>query len=132
MQLYVVRPKVDKTGEEKKILYYGVPVLSGQIDEEQLAAEACERCTLTEPDVLAVISSLKSLIRKHLEHGLSVKLKGIGIFSVSASSQGCESPAECTPAKIKAQRVCFRADNEMRRVLPNIKYMKTNRAKSKK
>lgn len=28
---YVVRPKVDKSGETEKIRYYGVPVTSGQV-----------------------------------------------------------------------------------------------------
>jgi predicted histone-like DNA-binding protein len=132
MQSNVVRPKVDKTGKEEKTLYYGVPILSGQVDEVQLAAEACERCTLTEADMLAAISSLKDLIQQHLEYGQSVKLKGIGIFSVSASSEGCESPQACTPAKVKAQRICFRADNEMRGVLFRMKYVKSNRKKAKK
>jgi predicted histone-like DNA-binding protein len=132
MQSYVVRPKVDKTGKKEKTLYYGVPILSGQVDEELLAAEACERCTLTEADMLAAICSLKDLIRQHLEYGQSVKIKGIGIFSVSASSEGCESPETCTPAKIKAQRVCFKADNEMRSVLFKMKYVKSNRRRTKK
>ena len=34
---YVVRPKVDKSGETEKIRYYGVPVTSGQVSTEQLA-----------------------------------------------------------------------------------------------
>lgn len=131
MQLYVVRSKIDKSGTEEKTLYYGVPVISGQIDEEYLAAEICERCSLTEADVLATICALKGCIQKHLEYGQSVKLKGIGTFSVSATSEGVETPQECTPSKVKAQRVCFRADNDMRGVLYRIKYQKSNRGKTK-
>jgi len=131
MQLYVVRPKLDKSGKEEKIRYYGVPIISGQVDEEDLAAEICHRCSLTEADVLASISALKGLIQHHLEWGQSVKLKGIGTFSVSASSDGFETPEECTPAEVKAQRVCFRADNDMRSVISRIKYQKVNRKKTK-
>lgn len=131
MQLYVVRPKVDKTGKEEKTLYYGIPILSGQVTEQHLAEEICRMCTLTEPDVLATISALKVLMQRHLEIGESVKLNGIGTFSVSASSEGCETPKECTPSKVKAQRVCFRADNEMRSVIHRIKYKKSNRSKTK-
>ncbi|NDV65372.1 HU family DNA-binding protein [Bacteroides sp. 224] len=127
MQTYVVRPKIDKSGAKEKTLYYGVPIISGQVDEELLAAEICHRSSLTEADVLAAIHSLKDLIQEHLQHGNSVKLKGIGTFSVSASSEGCETPEACTPAKVKAQRVCFRADNHLRGVLHKIKYIKSNR-----
>jgi len=131
MQSYVVRTKRFKSGDEEKLRYYGVPVVSGQIDEEYLAKEICERGSLTEPDVLATIFALKQLIRKHLKDGYSVKLKGIGLFSVSASSEGADTPEECTPAKVKAQRVCFKADDYLRGVLPEIKYEKVNRAKTK-
>ena len=33
---YVVRPKVDKSGETEKIRYYGVPVTSGQVPNNWL------------------------------------------------------------------------------------------------
>lgn len=129
MQLYVVRPKVDKTGEEEKKSYYGVPVSSGQITEEDLAKEVCEQSSLTEADVISAIYSLKRLMHKHLKNGYHVRLKGIGTFSVSATSEGFDAPEACTPAQVKAKRVCFKADNEMRGVLEQIKYKKSEREK---
>lgn len=122
MQLYVVRSKVNKISGEGKALYYGVPILSGQVTEERLAAEICYRSSLTEADVLSAIHSLKDLIREHLEAGEAVKIKGIGKFFVSAGSKGFETPGECTPAEVKARRVCFMADNEMRSVVYKMKY----------
>lgn len=127
MQLYVVRPKVDKTGEEEKKSYYGVPVSSGQITEEDLAKEVCEQSSLTEADVISAIYSLKRLMHKHLVNGYQVRLKGIGTFSVSATSEGFDTPEACTPVQVKAKRVCFKADNEMRSVLERIKYKKSER-----
>lgn len=67
MQSYVVRTKKYKSGDEMKLRYYGVPVTSGQIDDEYLAKEISERSSLTEPDVLAAIASLKVLMRKYLK-----------------------------------------------------------------
>jgi len=127
MQLYVVRSKVDKTGEEEKRSYYGVPIISRQVNEINLSAEICQRCSLTEADVLATISALSDLLQEHLESGESVKLRGIGTFSVSASSKGFDTPGECTPAEVKAQRVCFRADNDLRHVLEKLKYKRINK-----
>ena len=52
---YVVRPKVDKSGETEKIRYYGVPVTSGQVSTEQLATCISTRCTLSRGEILAAI-----------------------------------------------------------------------------
>ncbi|NDV65975.1 HU family DNA-binding protein [Bacteroides sp. 224] len=131
MQLYVVRSKTDKTKGEEKKRYYGVPIVSGQITEEELATEICERCSLTRGDVLAAISALSDSMQNHLSNGYNVKLKGIGLFSVSGSSEGVDTPEECTPGKMKAQRICFKADNTLRIVLEKLKYKLTHRNKTK-
>lgn len=131
MQSYVVRSKVDKSGKEEKVRYYGTPVTSGQVTEADLAVEVTERCSLTTPDVLAAVSVLGSLIGEHLKMGETIKLTGIGTFSISASSDGFDTPEECTPATVKAKRVCFKADKGLRKVLGEMKYKKSNRAKTK-
>lgn len=132
MHFYVVRSKLDKSKGEEKKLYYGVPVTSGQVDVDQLAREICARSSLTCGDVLASISALSEVMQDHLQRGNTVYLKGIGLFSVSASSPGYETPKECTPGKMKAQRVCFKADNAMRGILERIKYVFCERGKQKR
>lgn len=129
MQSYVVRSKVNKNEEKVKLLYYGVPVLTGQVTQEDLATEMCERTALEEGDALSAFHTLRRLMQKHLSQGKSVRLEGIGTFYVSASSEGCETPEACTPAKVKAKRVCFTADKELRSILPEIKYEQVNRPK---
>lgn len=122
--LYVVRPKVDKSGEKELVRYYGVPVSTGQIDLDYLAREICGRCSLTEGDVLAAVSALSDAMEWHLQNGNTVYLKGIGLFSVSATSEGCPTPQECTPGKVRAQRVCFKADNTLRSILGKIRFFR--------
>lgn len=122
MAKYVVRKKKSVIGEKEKTLYYGVPVSSGVIDLEYIAKEICARSSLTEEDVIAAISAVARRTQHHLAKGDSVNLKGFGLFTVSASSEGCATPEECTPAKVKPQRVCFKADSYMRTTLANIKY----------
>lgn len=132
MQLYVVRPKVDKSSEEQKVRYYGVPVTSGQVDSNQLAREISRRCSLTPGDVLATLSALSDVMQFHLYLGNTVNLKDIGLFYISATSSGCLTPEECTPGKVKAQRVCFKADNTMRGILARMKYKFCEQAKKKR
>lgn len=129
MQSYVVRSKTNKISKEGEVLYYAVPVLTGQINQNDLAMEMCEMSALSEGDALSAFNLLKRLMQKHLSHGKSVRLEGIGTFYVSASSEGCETPEACTPAKVKAQRICFTADKELRSILPDIKYQRVNRPK---
>ena len=131
MAKYVVRTKKNVLGGEDSVLYYGVPVSSGVIDLKYIADEASVRSSLTPEDVIAAISTVAQLTRKHLANGDSVNLNGLGLFTVSASSEGCETPEECTPAKVKPMRVCFKADQEMRRVLSEIKYEKREVSKKK-
>lgn len=128
---YVVRKKIDKSNGQDITRYYGVPVTSGQIDEDYLAHEICAQCSLTEGDVLAAVSALSNVMQQHLKQGRTVSLKGIGLFSVSASSEGCKTEKECTPAKVKAQRICFKADREMRGILHEITYKRVNRKRTK-
>ena len=122
MAKYVVRPKKDKSGEEERTLYYGVPVSSGIIDLKYIAKVVSERSSLTEEDVIAAVSAVARLTRQYLAEGNTVKLEGFGLFNVSASTEGCQKPEDCTPAKVKAQRVCFKADNRMRSLLEEIRY----------
>jgi len=129
MQLYVVRSKVDKSGDEEKKRYYGIPVISGTVTEEELAEEISERCSLTPADVLATINALSQSMQNHLSNGYSVRLKGMGTFSLSASSEGADTPEECTPSKMKAQRICFRADNILKRIMEKMKYKLKKTAK---
>lgn len=132
MSLYVVRQKVDKSGEEEKVRYHGVPVSSGQVGMDELARNICERCSLTEADVYAAVIALADVMQTYLMKGNTVHLKDIGLFSISAGSEGYENPDECTPSKVVAQRVCFKADKEMRSILPQIKYQRANREATKK
>ena len=73
---YVVRPKVDKSGETEKIRYYGVPVTSGQVSTEQLAECISTRCSLSRGDVLAAITEIGREIQKDMKTRKTARLIG--------------------------------------------------------
>ncbi|WP_321517893.1 HU family DNA-binding protein [uncultured Bacteroides sp.] len=132
MSYYVVRQKIDKSEGKEKVRYHGVPVASGQVGMDELAKDICGRCSLTEADVYAAVIALSDVMQAYLMKGNTVYLKDIGSFSVSAGSEGYETPDECTPSKVKAQRVCFKADKEMRGILGKISYSRSFREATKK
>lgn len=64
--------------------------------------------------------------------GYNVKLDGIGTFSVSLTSEACDSEKQCKPNKVKAGKVSFKADKVLRRELDELKFQKTITHKNRK
>lgn len=119
---YVVRKKLDKTGAEEKVRYYGVPVTTGRISTNKLAEEVADRCSLTRGDVLAAICELSDVILERLREGYSVELKDLGDLFLSGGSEGYEQEKDCTPHRVKAHRICFRMSPRMRSEMKFVKF----------
>lgn len=119
---YVVREKIDSSSGEKKVKFYAVPVATRQIDTRMLAEEIAEGSALSKGDVLAAICEIGNKIMSHLKAGDSVNLEGLGLFFLSAGSEGYESAEQCTPSRVKARRICFKSCNKQREELVNLKF----------
>ena len=124
---YCVRKKTDKSQGEEQVKYYAVPLSSGTIGTNELAENIAGRCTLRPGDVHATIVELMYTIEQELHQGNKVCLEGIGIFSLSASSEGFDKPEDCTPSKVKAKRICFLADKKLKKNLKFVKFEKDRR-----
>ena len=107
---YVVRQKLDKTGAEDKVRYYGVPVTCGRVSTKKLA------------DLVADLCEIGGMILELLKDGYSVELDGLGDFYLSAGSEGFEDPKKCTPHRVKARRVCFRMAPCVRKSMKFVKF----------
>ena len=142
---YVVRPKVDKSGETEKIRYYGVPVTSGQVSTEQLATYISTRCTFSRGEILAAIIEIGREIQFQLDMGYTINLHGIGTLFLSAGSEGYENPKDCPQSiagrepdcagrsqcglpggdrshRVKAKRLCIKANPEMKKFIKRLKF----------
>ena len=109
---YVVRKKKDQSGNEVKELYYAVPsaIQNKGVSEKQLAEDLHDNSSLSAGDVLSVLEQLPKAIARHMKEGRTVTIRGLGTFYPALSSEGCETPEECTPNKVRLTRICFRAD----------------------
>ncbi len=119
---YVVRPKIDKSGAEEKIRYYGVPVTTGLITTDELAERIASHCSLSKGDVLAAVSELTHQIVQCVGMGFTVDLRELGQFNLSATSEGFENAADCTPSRVKPNRLCFKMSNLLRNKIKHIKF----------
>ncbi len=125
---YRVKTKRSGIGE-KTAKYHAVPIHSGEISTRQLARDLAQRSSLSEGDVLATLVGLSGLVERYLLDGHTVRLEGLGLLSVSATSPGYETPDECTPRRVKAKKICFRASNDLK---ANLKYIAFEREKKSK
>ena len=56
--------------------WYARTAYMGTIGTRQLAVRISDRCTVTEPDILAVLSALVSEMSHNLQNGMRIKLDG--------------------------------------------------------
>lgn len=112
--------KDDKGNQVEK--YYACPKTWKLVDQNQLAEEICQRSSLTEGDVLGVISALSGLMLEKLLQGESVKIKGIGTFGIWVTSEGFDDPKDINPKKVKATKVTFKADRKLTKAIKEMKF----------
>jgi len=92
---------------------YGRAVVNGVIDTKEIAGKISKRCTLTEPDIIAVINALETEISYGLADGKRVVLDGFGSFKVGLTTTPADSAKKFTSANIKGMHVIFLPATEM-------------------
>ena len=126
---YRVKTKRSGIGD-KTAKYHAVPIYSGEITSRQLARDLASRSSQSEGDVLSTLVNLSGLVEKYLHEGYKVRLEGLGLLSLSASSAGFDTPEECTPRRVMAKKLCFRAANDMKANLKTVRFERDKKDKS--
>ncbi len=121
---YVMRKKVDKSGEEEKTLYYAAPyaLQKSGVNEQQIGNYLQERSSLTAGDVLSTLEQLPAAIAHFLKDGRTVTIRGLGTFYPAVSSEGVEDPKKCTPDQVVLKRICFRTDKKFLTKMANTRF----------
>ena len=106
--------------------YYGTVVLGEPVGLRAIVKEIEEKCTLTQPDILAVLSALESAIAAKLRNGQSVRFGTLGSFRPTISCVGAESAATWHVDMIKRVRCVFTPSGQMKQnlSLKNCKFTK--------
>ena len=105
--------KNNRKGSATRGKIYGKAVVDGVIRTKEIAEKIGKRCTLTEPDIIAVINALETEIAYALADGKRVILDGFGSFKVGISTSPVDTPKKFTTANIKGFHVVFAPAIEM-------------------
>lgn len=108
-------------------MIYGRAVVNKVVHTRAIAKKITERCTVTEPDILAVINALMTEISANIADGNKVVLDDFGSFKLGIRTTPAESARKFTEANIKNKYIIYSPYTVMeqgRRVKPMLSGIK--------
>ena len=106
-----------KTDPEEETTLHVRPCFNGTVDTKVLARHIQDRCSLTQGDVLAVLTELNDVIGYELREGRQVHIDGLGYFVPTLSVEGRiapDMPLRKRNRKVYFKGIAFRMDKELR------------------
>lgn len=88
-------------------MIYGRAVVNRVVHTSAIAKNITERCTVTEPDILAVINALMTEISANIAEGNKVVLDNFGSFKLGIRTSPAASAKKFTQANIKAMYIIY-------------------------
>lgn len=106
--------KYQNKGEKSKSKgrFYARPVYTGTVNERDLAKEIEKQSTVSEADILAVISALVNVMTAAIKSSERVRLTGLGTFKMGFTTSPAETEKEFTVKNIKKAHVLFTPDGD--------------------
>lgn len=105
-----------------KELNYATPINRGVMKTKDVAELLERRTAFSQSDIIGVADALGRAILEFNALGFAVKIKGLGTFSISATSEGYETPEECLPERVKATKIRFIVDPELKKQLAKVTF----------
>ncbi len=115
--IYKVARRNVPDGSGRADKYYAVSVTAGRSTMDMIVSKIEDRCTVTRPDILAVIAALIDDIKDRLQSGQIVELGELGNMQLTVHNRGgALSEAEWTSDLIKKANIVFRPSAAMKRI----------------
>ena len=108
--------------------YYVSTQSAGEVNLETLSEAISEKCTLTETDVLAVLTALTKEMSTHLLDGKIVRFGSFGSFQLGLNSHGVDKIEEMSKQQVKSAKVRFRPGLKIQNSLKLLKFSLTTKA----
>ena len=104
--------------------YYASTVLDGEVGLLDICQEIERISTVSEADIMAVLTSLVSVVPEKLVNGKIVRLGDLGSFRPSIGSNGMEKESEVAISSIKSNKILFKPGKRMMKVMKGADYKK--------
>ena len=99
--------KNNRKNSPTKGMIYGRAVVNRVVHTSAIAKKITERCTVTEPDILAVINALMTEISANIAEGNKVVLDEFGSFKLGIRTSPAVNAKKFTSANIKAMYIIY-------------------------
>ena len=99
--------KNNRKNSPTKGMIYGRAVVNSVVHTSTIAKKITERCTVTEPDILAVINALMTEISANIAEGNKVVLDNFGSFKLGIRTSPAVNAKKFTQANIKNMYVIY-------------------------
>ncbi|MDR1846662.1 MAG: HU family DNA-binding protein [Bacteroidales bacterium] len=122
---YAIRKKKFKDAEgETQELYFATAHRMDIIKTDEIAKLIQEATSLNEADIYGALKALSQVLARQLKSGKSVKLDGVGTFSLSLTSKPSSTAANVPHKSVKVNKVCFKADRKLSEEVKNVEVQK--------
>ena len=99
--------KNNRKNSPTKGMIYGRAVVNRVVHTSAIAKKITERCTVTEPDILAVINALMTEISANIAEGNKVVLDNFGSFKLGIRTSPAVNAKKFTSANIKGMYIIY-------------------------
>ena len=123
--LYKIAPVKSHFDPDGKTRYIARPTRRQTIGLKEFSQMMAARSTVSRGDVSLVLNGLTDLMLELLEDNHSVRLDGLGIFSLSFKSEVADSPDQITYTSVKDIRLQFLPDKSIKQELSNFRVLKS-------
>ena len=110
---YSVSGRKNPMNPESPKKYYGQAQAGGETSLELMAKRISTLCTVTRPDILAVLAALQITVIDALENGEIARLGDLGCLQISISGHGAITDDEYSAEMIKKAKINYRPSKEL-------------------
>lgn len=106
----------------QKYAYYASCIASGESTLDMIAQKIESRCTVTRPDIVAVLAAFNDDIMDRLTSGQIVRLGELGSIQFGLSSAAAATAEEFKSDLIRSAHVKFRAGAKLKAAVKTVSY----------
>lgn len=106
------------------IKYYASTVIDGEVGLLEICREIEKISTVSEADIMAVLTSLVSLVPEKLINSKIVRLGDLGSLRPSIGSNGFEKEEEVSRSSVRSNKVIFTPGKRVLKAMKTAEYKK--------